>query len=68
MNILDKKDACPQSICKILPMPVKAEKCMKTTEMRMGRWAMGVSLLEHQRNEPISEEVLEGGTDIDGHE
>ena len=28
-----------------------------TTEMRMVRWAMGVSLLEHQRNEEILEEA-----------
>ena len=32
-------------------MSVKDEKRMATTEMRMVRWAMGVSLLEHRRNE-----------------
>ena len=37
-------------------MSVKDEKCMATTETRMMRWAMGVSLLEHRRNE----EILEG--------
>ena len=30
---------------------------MATTEMRMVRWAMGVSLLEHWRNEEILEEA-----------
>ena len=30
---------------------------MATTEMRMVRWAMGVSLLEHRRNEEILEEA-----------
>ena len=34
-------------------MSVKDEKCMATTDMRMVRWAMGVSLLEHRRNEEI---------------
>ena len=34
-------------------MSVKAEKRTATTEMRMVRWAMGVSLLEHRRNEEI---------------
>ena len=38
-------------------MSVKDEKCMATTEMRMVRWAMGVSLLEHRRNEEIVEEA-----------
>ena len=38
-------------------MSVKDEKRMATTEMRMVRWAMGVSLLEHRRNEEILEEV-----------
>ena len=37
--------------------PVKDEKRMATTEMRMVRWAMGVSLLEHTRNEEILEEA-----------
>ena len=32
------------------PMSVKDEKRMATTEKRMVRWAMGVSLLEHRRN------------------
>ena len=30
---------------------------MATTEMRMVRWAMGASLLEHRRNEEILEEA-----------
>ena len=30
---------------------------MATTEMRMVRWAMGVSLLEHRRNDDILEEA-----------
>ena len=38
------------------PMSVKNEKRMATTEMKMGRWAMGVSLLEHRRNEEILDE------------
>ena len=38
-------------------MSVKDEKRMATTEMRMVRWAMGVSLLEHQRREEILEEA-----------
>ena len=33
------------------------EKRMATTEMIMVRWAMGVSLLEHMRNEEILEEA-----------
>ena len=33
------------------PMSVKDERRMATTEMRLVRWAMGVSLLEHRRNE-----------------
>ena len=37
--------------CETWPMSVKDEKCMATTEMRTVRWAMGVSLLEHRRNE-----------------
>ena len=36
-------------------MSVKDEKRMATTEMMMVRWAMGVSLLEHRRNEEILE-------------
>ena len=38
-------------------MSVKDEKRMATTEMRMMRGAMGVSLLEHRRNQGILEEV-----------
>ena len=38
-------------------MSVKDEKRMATAEMRMVRWAMGVSLLEHRRNEEILEEA-----------
>ena len=43
--------------CETWPMSVKDEKRMTTTEMRMVRWATGVSLLEHRRNEEILEEV-----------
>ena len=43
--------------CETWPMSVKDEKRMATTEMRMVRWAMGVSLLEHQRNEDILKEA-----------
>ena len=43
--------------CETWPMSVKDEKRMTTTEMRMARWAMGVSLLEHRRNEEILEEA-----------
>ena len=39
------------------PMSVKDENRMITSEMRMVRWAMGVSLLEHWRNEEILEEA-----------
>ena len=38
-------------------MSVEEEKRMATTEMRMVRWAIGVSLLEHRRNEEILEEA-----------
>ena len=38
-------------------VPVKDEKRMATAEMRMVRWAMGVSLLEHWRNEEIMQEA-----------
>ena len=38
-------------------MSVKDEKRMAITEMGMVRWAMGVSLLEHWRNEEILEEA-----------
>ena len=43
--------------CETWPMSVKDEKRMATTEMRMVRWAMGVSLLVHRRNEEILEEA-----------
>ena len=43
--------------CETWPMSVKDEKRTATTEMRMVRWAMGVSLLEHRRNEEILEEA-----------
>ena len=42
--------------CETWPMSVNDEKRMATTEMRMVRWPMGVSLLEHRRNEEILEE------------
>ena len=38
-------------------MSVKYEKRMAKTEMRMVRWSMGVTLLEHRRNEDILEEA-----------
>ena len=38
-------------------MSVRYEKRMATTEIRMVRWVMGVSLLQHQRNEEILEEA-----------
>ena len=41
--------------CETWPMSIKYERRMATTEMRMVRWAMGVSLLEHRRNEEILE-------------
>ena len=40
-------------------MAVKDEKRMATTEMRIVRWAMGASLLEHRRNEEILEATVE---------
>ena len=43
--------------CETWPMSVKDEKRMATTEMRMVRWAMVGSLLEHRRNEEILEEA-----------
>ena len=43
--------------CETWPISGKDEKHMATTEMRMVRWAMGVSLLEHRRNEEILEEA-----------
>ena len=43
--------------CETWPMSVKYETRRATTEMRMVRWAMGVSLLEHRRNEEILEEA-----------
>ena len=45
--------------CETWPMSVQDEKLMATTEMRMVRWAMGVSLLEHRSNEEILEEANE---------
>ena len=36
--------------CDTWPMSVKDERRVATTEMRMVRWTMGVSLLEHRRN------------------
>ena len=39
--------------CETWPMSFKDEKRMATTETRMVRWAMVVSLLEHRRNEEI---------------
>ena len=38
-------------------MAAKYEKRMATTEMRMVRRAMGVTLVEHRRNWEISEEA-----------
>ena len=43
--------------CETWPTSVKDEKRMATTEMRMAQWAMGVTLLEHRRNEEILEEA-----------
>ena len=43
--------------CETWPMSVKDERRMATTEMRMVRWAMGVSRLEHRRNDEILEEA-----------
>ena len=43
--------------CETLPMSVKDKKPMATTEIRMVRCAMGMSLLEHQRNEEILREA-----------
>ena len=43
--------------CETWPMSVKDERRTATTEIRMVRWAMGVSLLEHRRNEEILEEA-----------
>ena len=43
--------------CETWPMSVKDERRMATTEMRMVRWAMGVSLLGHRMNEEILEEA-----------
>ena len=39
--------------CETSPMSVKDDKCMTISEMRMVRWAMWVSLLEHEINEEI---------------
>ena len=43
--------------CEAWAMSVKDEKRVTTTEMRMERLAIGVSLLEHRRNEEILEEA-----------
>ena len=43
--------------CETWPMSVNDERRVATTEMRMVRWAMGVSPLEHRRNEEILEEA-----------
>ena len=43
--------------CETWQMSVKDERRMATTDIRMVRWAMGVSLLEHRRNEEILEEA-----------
>ena len=43
--------------CETWPMSDKYEKRKATTEMRMVRWAMGLSLLEHRINEEILEET-----------
>ena len=43
--------------CETWTISIKDERCVATTEMRMVRWAMGVSLLEHRRNEEILEEA-----------
>ena len=43
--------------CETWPMSVKDERRVATTEMTMVRWAMGVGLLEHRRNEEILEEA-----------
>ena len=43
--------------CETGPMSVKDERRMATTATRMVRWAMGVSLLEHRKNEEILEEA-----------
>ena len=40
-------------------MSVKDEKRRATTEMRMVRWAISVSLLEHRRNEILEEARVE---------
>ena len=44
-------------------MPARGEKQMSTTEMKiemsMVRWAMGVSLMEHQRNKILEEAKVE---------
>ena len=39
------------------PMSVKYERRMATAEIRMVRWALGLSLLEHRRYEDILEEA-----------
>ena len=54
--------------CETWPMSVKDEKRMATTEMIMVRWAVGVGLLEHRRNEDIIIGRSKGGSDSDGYE
>ena len=46
------KCVCVCAISQKLPMSVKYENCMTTTEMRMGQWSMSLILLE-----PILEEA-----------
>ena len=43
--------------CETWPMVAKDETRMERTEMRKVRWAMGMSLFEHRRNEEILEEA-----------
>ena len=43
--------------CETWTMSVKDEKRRVTSEMRMVRWAMAVSLSEHRRNGDIWEEA-----------
>ena len=43
--------------CETWPMSVNDERRMATADIRMVRWTMGLSLLEHRRNEEILEEA-----------
>ena len=47
---------------------IQRRKRMATTELRMVRWGMGVSPLEHRRNEEILQgakvEAIAGDTDM----